>query len=141
MIMAAGAIPLLLRLLESGKAQISAANALGKLMSPGPEPSNSPPEITPANVETQEAIASGGAIAPLLSLLNGMNTQGKVHAAAALSNIARGNASTQNQIVQAGGIATLLELLTNRSAQAQAQGASALAHIARFNQDLSLIHI
>lgn len=130
-----GAIPLLLKLLESGKAQISAANALGKLMSPGAEPSNSPPDITPANNETQQAIADGGAIAPLLALLNGMNINGKVHAAAALSNIARGYESTQNQIVQAGGIGTLLELLSSRSAHAQAQGASALAQIARFNRE------
>ena len=131
----AGAIPLLLKLLESGKAQISAANALSALMSPGPEPSNSPPDLTPANHETQEAIATGGAIAPLLSLLNGMNIVGQVHAASALSNIARGNTSTQNQIVSAGGIPTLLELLISRSAQAQAYGASALAQIARFNRE------
>ena len=131
----AGAIPLLLKLLESGKAQISAANALSQLMSPGPEPSNDPPDLTPANAETQEAIASGGAIAPLLSLLNGMNILGQVHAAAALSNIARGNEANQNQIVAAGGIPTLLELLSSRSAQAQAQGASALAQIARFNRE------
>lgn len=131
----AGAIPLLLKLLESGKAQISAADALSKLMSPGPEPSNSPPDLTPANHETQAAIAGGGAIAPLLSLLNGMNTVGQVHAAAALSNIARGNMETQNQIVSAGGIPTLLELLISRSPYAQAEGANALAQIARFNRE------
>lgn len=131
----AGAIPLLLRLLDCGKAQISAANALGQLMSPGPEPSNLPPDITPANRSTQDAISEGGAIPPLLSLLNGMNAQGKVHAAAALSYIARGNESTQNQIVHAGGISTLLDLLSARSAHAQAQGASALGQIARFNRE------
>lgn len=132
---AAGAIPLLLKLLESGKAQISAANALGMVMSPGPEPNDSPPDLTPANAETQQAVAAGGAIPPLLSLLNGMNVLGQVHAASALSNIARENEANQNQIVAAGGIPTLLELLSSRSPEAQAQGASALAQIARFNRE------
>ena len=133
-IYAAGAVPLLLVLLESGKAQVSAANALAQLLTPGVGEEPKPPNILPANTAIQEAIANEGGIALLLSLLNGMNTQGQVHAAAALSNLARGNKSTQDQIVKAGGIGPLLQMLPSNVTQAQAQAASALAQLARFNQ-------
>lgn len=135
----AGAIPLLLALLESGKAQVSAANALTHLLSPGLGVEPEPPDILMANPAVQEAVAAEGGIPPLLSLLNGMNTAGKVNAAAALSNLARGNESTQNLIVKAGGIGPLLQMLPRHAgtsvAQAQAQAASALAQLARFNRD------
>ena len=131
----AGAIPLLLKLLESGKAQVSAAHALGKLMSPASDKNHNPPDITPSNVTSQEAIATEGGIPLLLALLNGMNVLGTVHAASALSNLARGNEASQNQIVAAGGIGSLLQMLGSRSPQAQAQAASALAQLARFNRE------
>ena len=132
---AAGAVPLLLELLKNGKAQVAAASALGKLMSPGNLISAYPPDITPANTLLQESISKEGGIPLLLALLNGMNVQGQVHAAAALANLARGNVEIQNQIVMAGGILPPLQMLTSKSPQAQAQAAGILAHLARYNRE------
>ena len=117
---AAGATPLLLSMLQSGKSQMSAALALAKLLSP---------EIGSghANFEIQEAIASEGGIAPLLALLNGVNLPAQVQAAAALSHLARGNERTQTLIARAGGISPLLAMLNSRSAEARACGAAALS--------------
>ena len=69
---AAGAVPLLLEQLHSGKSQTSIANALAKLLSP------STAIGAPANVDIQEEIANDGGIAPLLALLSGMTTAAQV---------------------------------------------------------------
>ena len=62
-----GAVPLLLGMLETGKAQMSAARGLAKLAL--------------HNREIQDAIAENGGIAPLLALLNGVNIPAQVEAA------------------------------------------------------------
>lgn len=59
----------------------------------------------------------------------------QVHAAAALSNLARGNEGTQMAISRAGGIGPLLAVVASRNSQAQAQGASAVAQLCRFNRE------
>ena len=125
----AGAVPLLLAQLHSGKSQTSVANALAKLLSPSAELG------APANIEIQTEIANDEGVAPLLALLSGMSTGAQVHAAEALSNLARGNESTQKIIAKAGGIPSLLAMLAIKSTDAQAQGSSALAQLTRHNRE------
>ena len=120
-IAAAGALPVLLTLLAVGKAQMPAAAALAKLASNNPA--------------IQKVIAEEGGIAPLLSLLNGRNTDAQVQAAAALSELSRGNSETQAAIAKAGGIGPLLALVSSRSAAAQAQSMSALGQLAHQNRE------
>ena len=55
-----GVVPLLIELLNGGKGQTSAADALAKLLSPGRE------DNAPANHAIQEEIARNGGIPPLL---------------------------------------------------------------------------
>ena len=124
-----GIVPLLLELLQNGKAQKSAADALAQLLSPQAV------DNAPANTEIQEEIAKDGGIPPLLALLSGMNVDAQVHAAEALSNLARGNGNTQTIIAKAGGIGPLLAMLSIKSSAAQAQAASALAQLTRQNVD------
>ena len=85
---------------------------------------------SPANADVQAQIAQEGGIPPLLNLLNGLSTNAQVHAAEALSNVARGNPANQALIAKAGGISPLLKLLEVKSHEAQEQGASALAQLA-----------
>ena len=119
-VLAAGAVPVLIGMLHSGKAQMAASCALARLC---------------GSRETQDAIAEAGGIPLLLSLLNGVNVQAQVHAAAAVAALARDNPETQLSIFKAGGIGPLLALLPTRSTQAQANGACALARLARYNRD------
>lgn len=116
-----GAVPILLALLNVGKAQTPAAMALANVASQNP-----------AN---QLAIAHAGGIAPLLALLNGRNMEAQVQAASALSELARDNAETQAAIAKAGGIRPLLALLASRSFAAQSKGMFALAQLSRNNSD------
>ena len=125
----AGAVPLLLDQLYSGKSQMSVANAIAKLLSPGAELG------AKANTAVQSEIMEKGGIAPLLALLNAMSVEAQVNAAEALSNLARDNAETQIAIAKAGGIAPLLAMLPCKSQEAQAQGASALAQLTRYNRE------
>ncbi|KOO32569.1 beta-glucan synthesis-associated [Chrysochromulina tobinii] len=125
----AGAVPLLLDQLYSGKSQMSVANAIAKLLSPGAEPG------AKANTAVQSEIMEKGGIAPLLALLNAMSVEAQVNAAEALSNLARDNPETQMAIAKAGGIAPLLAMLPCKSQEAQAQGASALAQLTRYNRE------
>ena len=117
---AAGALPLLISMLPSGKAQQAAATALAK---------------TCGSKAIQESIAREGGIAPLLSLLNGVNIQVQVAAAAAIAALARDNETIQTTIAKAGGVGPLLAMLSTRSPQAQARGAGALAQLARHHPD------
>lgn len=121
----AGAIPLLITLLGSGKAQVPAARAIAKLAR--------------GNPAVQTEINQGGGIAPLLSLLNGLDVEAQMEAAAALSETARDNTEVQAAVAKAGGIGPLLALLGARASpfafQAQAQGMNALAQLARHNRD------
>ena len=120
-IVKAGAVPHLIKLLSEGKAQTHAAGALAKLAMHNPA--------------VQSAIAAAGGIAPLLSLLNGRDTNAQVQAAFALSEMARDNESTQRMVAKAGGIGPLLALLASRSGAAQSKGMAALAQLARGNVD------
>ena len=121
----AGAIPLLVTLLGSGRAQVPAARALGKLVR--------------GNGAIQAEVNDGGGIPPLLSLLNGLDVEAQMEAAAALSETARDNPEVQAAVARAGGIGPLLALLGARASpfafQAQAQGMNALAQLARHNRD------
>ena len=119
----AGAVPVLLTLLSSGKSQMPAAKAIAKLAA--------------NNRSIQEEITHAGGIAPLLALLNGLDIEAQVQAAAALAEMARDNAETQAAIAKAGGIPPLLGLLASRSGPlagaAQSKAMAALAQLARHN--------
>ena len=129
----AGAVPLLLAQLHTGKSQCSVANALAKLLSPAAEHSAHVDVLEPANADVQSVVVSNEGVAPLLSLLSGMSTGAQVHSAEALANLARGNETTQKLIAKAGGIPSLLALLAIKSDDVQAQGANALAQLTRLN--------
>ena len=120
----AGALPLLLAMLPSGKTQTAGALALTRLCA-----------FHPPN---QEQVAQLGGIPPLLSLLNGASLSSTCHAANALAELCRGNPANQNAIALAGGVGPLLSMLASRSPQAQAAAASAAAQLAmdcRDNQE------
>ena len=85
MIAAAGAVPLLLTLLGVGRHRCR-PRALAKLAK---------------NNKGIQARSPGG-IAPLLSLLNGLDVEAQAEAAAALSEMARDNVETQSAIAKAG---------------------------------------
>jgi hypothetical protein len=87
----AGAVPLLLTQLHAGKSQTSAANAIAKLLSPKSEHAAHVDVLEAANADIQKEVADHEGVAPLLSLLSGMSAGAQVHAAEALSNLARGN--------------------------------------------------
>lgn len=124
----AGAVPLLLELLHSGKSQTAAAMALAKLLSPEEAQGE-------ANKEIQEEIARDGGIPPILALLSGMSTTSQVFAAECLANLARGNEPIQGAIAKAGGIGPILAMLPSKNKEAQAQGASALAQLAKAHHE------
>lgn len=109
---AAGAVPLLLQLLNSGKANTSAAKALAKLLSPAPGSDVS-------NSEVQREIASNGGIPPLLALLSSMNSLQQTYAAETLAKLACGNVGSQDLIAKAGGIGPLLSMLASKSVLCQ----------------------
>ena len=117
----AGAIPQLVAMLTSGKTQSSAANALARLSA--------------GNTANKEAIASEGAVAPLLQLLNGANVAAQCHAATAIAELSEENAEVQQSVAKAGGIFPLLSLLSGRSSWAQASAARALARLSFGNRD------
>lgn len=120
-IAAAGAIPLLLNLLSVGKAQMPAAHALAQLARKNPA--------------IQTEISAAGGIAPLLSLLNGVNTDAQVKAAAAIAEMSWHNKEVQDSVAKAGGISPLLSLVASRSPAAQARGMGALAQLAHDNRE------
>ena len=150
----AGAVPLLIALLPSGKAQMAAASALAALCSAAEEP---PPPDAEAEegaatesaendlssstgggevpAEIQMAVLREGGVPPLLALLDGVNVHAQIEAAKAIARLACGNPATQNAIYKAGGIGPLLALLPGRSVGAQARGAEALAMLAGHNPE------
>ena len=122
----AGAIPLLLALLGSGKAQEATSHALGRLAF--------------ENLDNQREICKLGGIAKLLPPLSGVNTDAQVQAAAAVAALAGGerNRRRQDAIAKAGGIRPLLALVESRYNAAKCMGLHALAQVAmnnRSNQD------
>ncbi len=117
----AGAVPLLVAMLTSGKIQSAAAFALAQLSA--------------GHDANKEAIAREGAVAPLLQLLNGANVAAQCHAAAAIAELSEENVEVQMSVAKAGGIFPLLSLLSARSPQAQASAARALARLACRNRD------
>ena len=119
MVLATEAVPVLIGLLASGKAQTAAAHALAQLCE--------------GSADAQASVSAAGGIPPLLSLLNGVNVQCQVHAAAALAAVAHGNPATQALIARAGGIGPLLALLPTKLGAADA--ACALGRLARGNAD------
>ena len=119
-VISAGAVPMLLALLPSGKSQTSAASALSRLCD---------------SRDHQDLIVREGAVAPLLVLLNSASTPAQVAAATALANLCRCNCSTQQAVAKAGGIGPLLAMLPSRYVQAQSQGARALAHLAALHPE------
>ena len=102
----AGAVPLLVAMLTSGKIQSSAAFALAQLSA--------------GHAVNKEAIAREGAIAPLLQLLSGASVAAQCHAATAIAELSEENGEVQQSVAKAGGIFPLLSLLAGRSPQAQA---------------------
>ena len=125
----AGAVPLLLAQLHSGKSQTSIAKALTSLLSPSAEFG------APANRDIQEEIAKGEGVALLLALLSGMSTASQVAGAQALSHLARENESLQGIIAKAGAIPSLLALLKIKHHDVRAHAASALAQLTRRNRE------
>jgi len=87
------------------------------------------------NKDIQTEIAEAGGIAPLLSLLNGIDMDAQVAAAEALAEIADDNTETQAAIAKAGCFGPLLALLSSRSASAQSKSMAALAQLTRHNRD------
>ena len=126
---AAGAVPLLLLILHSGKANDAAARALAKMLSPLSDAPDAP-----ANAIVQEEIADGNGIPALLALLGSMSSDAQLHAAEALSYLARGHAANQSAIAKAGGVKPLLALIRVK-AVGLAQAASALGTIANGHAD------
>ena len=118
----AGAVPVLLTLLSSGSRRC---------------PPRRRAKLAANNRSIQEEITQAGGIAPLLALLNGLDIEAQVQAAAALAEMARDNAETQAAIAKAGGIPPLLGLLASRSGPlagaAQSKAMAALAQLARHN--------
>ena len=116
------AIPLLLDLLASGKAQEATAHALGRLAF--------------ENLENQREIVRLGGIAKLLPPLSGVNAEAQVQAAAAIAALAGGERikSRQNAIAKAGGIRAVLALIHSRYRTVQCSGLHALAQLATNNQ-------
>ena len=78
---AAGGIPLLIAMLQSGKCQTAAARALAKLST--------------RSEAIRDEITSGGGVPPLLALLNSVSVQAQVQAAAALSQLSQGRQEVQ----------------------------------------------
>ena len=114
----AGAIPLLITAVHSGKVQTAAAHALSSLLSSG-------------SASIKNDVVAGGGVPPLLSLLNSVGIGAQVEAAAAVGELADGNIEMQDAVSRAGGIGPLLALLPSRNPKAQAKSARALAKLAR----------
>ena len=122
---AAGAVPLLIAMLQGGKVQMPAAAALAKLAA--------------GNAAVRGLIAREEGLAPLLALLNGVHVPAQVQAAAAIAELARDDPPSQVAVAKAGGIRPLVAMLQSRNVHAQSYGASALAQVAarnRANQDV-----
>ena len=120
----AGAIPLLIAMLASGRAQEAASHALGRLAF--------------ENLPNQLEIVKLGGIPRLLTPLStrsGVNTDAQVQAAAAIAAIAGGERSKdrQNAVVKAGGLRPILALLGSRYHSAQCMALHALANVAMDN--------
>ena len=115
----AGAVPILIGMLRSGKVTMPAASALARLAA--------------GSSTVRDSIAQDG-LAPLLALLNGVNVPAQVQAAAALAELAR-DPKAQIAISKAGGIRPLIAMLESRSTQAQSHGAAALAMVAAGNRE------
>ena len=145
MLVAGGALPLLIASLPSGKAQMAAARALGALCSADAEDdedegggggeSSGSAEGGTIPTEIQMAILRHGGVPPLLALLDGVNVNAQVEAARAVARLARENTETQCAIAKAGGLGPLLALLPSRTVAAQARGAEALAMLARHHRE------
>ena len=117
-----GALPLLVNLLGSGKAQESAARAIA--------------ELARDNETNQAEVTQLGGIQKLIALLTVMSMDAQAQAAAALAAVASGE--IKDIIAKAGGIRPLLVLLESRYPSAEQNAANALALLAlnhRANQD------
>ena len=118
---AAGVIPLLLGMLQTGKTQTAAAECLARLAA--------------FNPEIQMLIAAEGGVAPLLNLLNSTHVPAQVSAAHAIAELARCNGDNQTAVSRAGGIGPLLSMLAATRPQAQATASLALALLASAHPD------
>lgn len=120
----AGAVQLLLGLLDSGRAQEAASHALDSLAEGNPE------------IQT-EIIGMGGP-KKLVALLGVVNIDTQAHAAGALAALAgQGSDSREQQdaIAKVGGIRPLLALADSRYRQTQRSSIHALAMLARDNAE------
>lgn len=118
----AGAVPLLLGMLQNGRtAQVAAAHALSK--------------VAAYHEANQSAIAREGGLPKLLALLHGGSIDAETQAAGALAELARGHLENQEAVARAGGIGPLLALLGSTQPAARARAAHALALLSRFNHD------
>jgi hypothetical protein len=117
----AGAIPLLVDLLQSGgEGTRWAAAALA--------------DLACKNADNTVAIAAAGGIAPLVELVRSGSDRAKVSAAFALSILAW-NADNKVAIAAAGAIAPLIEVVRSGCADAKASAAMALRNLAYYNAD------
>ena len=115
-----GALPLLIGLLGSGKAQESVATAIAKL--------------TQGHEVNQAEVTRLGGIPKLIALLSALNVESQAQAAAALAALASGdNRDEQDVIAKAGGIRPLLALVESRYSSAQRSSVNALAMLANNN--------
>ena len=116
----AGAMPLLVELLQSGgEGARCAAGALVYLA---------------WNDDNKVAIAAAGGIAPLVELVRSGRADAKGSAARALANLSR-NADNRVAIAAAGGIAPLVEVVWSGSDRAKGWAANALRNLAYYNPD------
>jgi len=117
----AGAIPLLVDLLQSGgEGTRWAAAALA--------------DLACKNADNTVAIAAAGGIAPLVELVRSGRADAKASAAGALGNLAC-NDDNKVAIAAAGGIAPLVEVVRSGCARAKNSAANALQNLAYYNPD------
>ena len=115
LLLKAGAVPALVRILQGGnrsKSEVHAAQALGSLAS---------------SADGQGQIHRAGGVACLLGLLGNAGT--KEPAARAIARMARENAEVQKEVFKGGGIVQLLALLSFINTEVQIQAAAALSEL------------
>lgn len=121
--MRAGAVKLLIALLDGGKSQEAAALCLQRLA-----------EHSSTN---RDEITELGGARKLIALLGVVNVDVQAHAAGALAALASGEGRTEQQdlIAKTGGIRPLLALVEGTKVQPQVEGTKALAMLARNNPE------
>ncbi|GAB4816915.1 hypothetical protein N2152v2_003961 [Parachlorella kessleri] len=122
-LVSAGAIPPLVRLLESDDkdTQGNAACALANLAA--------------GNEDHETAIVSAGAIPSLVRLLESKDKDTQRYAVCAIANLAGGNADHTTAIVSAGAIPHLVRLLYSKDKDIQCYAAATLAALAAGNAE------